>query len=105
MKNNAKDEFIEDTKEVINLLVCAVLAFNANDPKDPNKTNNVILKEGFTPFDYQTFLAQINREYYNYELSGYIWLSDGRWFERRDIEEYEYWELCSIPVIPDICKD
>jgi hypothetical protein len=98
---NARDEFIEFTKDLPKVL-CAkledVYCLHDNKPF-------WLLKVGYTDQDYKDFLEAINFRYDNdygsQELGGTIWFEDGTYADRGEYDGSEWWEYRKAPEIPE----
>ena len=97
---NAKNEILEliVDKEIKCAIVTKLEVFGIN-----NKI--VLLKNGYSKLDYEKFLNELN---FNYdcgyggqELFGTVWFEDGSWAERGEYDGAEWWEIKSLPIIPD----
>ena len=97
---NAKEEFL---KHIGNKQVLCVQISDYDD------TRSINLKVGYSAFDFDKFLDQLDYEYDNgfggQELYGVIWYKDGTWSERGEYDGSEWWEYKSCPVIPDYLKE
>lgn len=100
---NAKEEFLEHIKE--REVLCAEIVLDAPYEDNPLK---VILKIGYSPYDFEKFLKQLDFNYDswqgNQELYGVIWYIEGSWSERDQCDGYEWWEYRSLPEIPEYMK-
>jgi len=95
---NAKEEFIEHTQG--KTIICAFV--EAEDSKP------FVLKAGYTPSDYDTFLQSLDFIYDagwgHQELGGVIWYDDGTWSNHEGCDGAEWWSYNSAPRVPDFCK-
>jgi len=101
---NAKDEFIEQTKDL--RVKCARIEFVVSYDMDENEL--YILKTGYNDVEYEKFLESLDFEYDNgygsQKLFGLVWFDDGSWLERYEYDGSEQWDLKEYPDIPDECK-
>ena len=72
--------------------------------KDP-----ILLKEGYTPAEYEEFLAKLDFKYDSgyggQELFGTVWLTEeNTWLERGEYDGSEWWEYKKCPSILDELK-
>jgi hypothetical protein len=95
---NAKEEFVRHTGTMT--IKCAYIQFIEN-PDD----RKFFLTTGFTEYEYNQFLSDIDREYNNgyggQELDGMIWYEDGTWTTREEFDGSEWWVYREVPEIPD----
>lgn len=104
---NAREEFTEevDGKAVI----CAGLTKNSRYGWDATAELDLILPLGYTPEQYESFLALLSFEYDSgyggQELFGTIWYADGTWSSRGEYDGSEWWEYNMVPDIPDELKN
>lgn len=116
---NAKAELIQhltalqELKGKVISIKCATISTDRNSYWDSNdnyvQPPPILLKEGYTPAEYEEFLKKLNFEYDNgyggQELFGTIWLSeDNTWYERGEYDGSEWWEYNECPVVPDELK-
>lgn len=96
---NARIEFLE---HIESRQVLCVQITKDNDTQ-------INLEVGYSAFDFDKFLAQLNFEYDggygSQELYGVIWYKDGTWSERGEYDGSEWWEHKECPVIPDYLKE
>ena len=93
---NAKEEFIEETKN--DKVICAIISTKEDYVRYKPKA---ILEKGYSPEDYEKFLRDID---YNYdsgfggqELFGVILCENGVWFDRGEYDGSEWWERNEYP--------
>ena len=95
MMTNAKQEFIEETKD--KTIKCAQLAFEITYGEYEAHD----LHEGWTHKDWGEFLLGINKSYDSgfggQELYGVIWYTDGTWSERGEYDGSEWWAYKKAP--------
>ena len=96
---NAKEEFLRHVESR------QVLCVQISD-YDNTQFN---LKVGYSAFDFDKFLEQLNYEYDagygGQELYGVIWYKDGTWSEREVYNGSEWWAYKGCPVIPDYLNE
>jgi hypothetical protein len=94
---NAKKEFIENTEKL--KIICAKIVFGYC-----KEEGSILLKVNHTQEDFDLFLKQLDREYYNgyggQELDGIIWCEDDVWLTRGEYDGSEWWETNKYPHIP-----
>ena len=97
---NAKEEFLRHVESR------QVLCVHIGDYDDTSRIN---LKVGYSAFDFDKFLDQLNYEYDNgfggQKLYGVIWYKDGTWSERGEYDGSEWWAYKCCPIIPDYLKE
>ena len=110
---NAQEELLhilEGTKSVIK---CAYIKCERGSYWDDNDSYvqpaPILLKEGYTPEEYEEFLQKLNFEYDagygGQELHGMIWLKEeNTWMERGEYDGSEWWEYRKCPKVPDELK-
>jgi hypothetical protein len=96
---NAKEEFLIHTKNL--KVICAKIQI---DKSDYGRGGNIyILKQNYTPEEYQKFLTDLDQEYDSgygsQQLFGNVWCEDGIWLERHEYDGAENWEIKSYPQI------
>jgi hypothetical protein len=115
---NAKEELLEHLmhlnkkKNKVISIKCAIVKCERNsywDDDDYVQPPPVLLKEGYTPEEYEEFLQKLNFEYDagygGQELFGTIWLSeDNTWYERGEYDGSEWWSYRECPSIPNELK-
>lgn len=93
---NAKEEFIEDTKEL--KVICASLKFDEGE--------DINLKVGYNENDYNIFLSKLDKRYDSgyggQELYGIVWCENGIWLSRGEYDGSEWWEENQYPEIYDM---
>ena len=106
---NAKEEFLRDigTRPVkcakIVYTACSLWALNDEDGPAPKK---ITLKVGYNETAWEEFLEQLDFDYDagygGQELFGTVWFNaSDEWMTRADYDGSEWWEIYSIPTIPD----
>ena len=97
---NAKEEFLSHIGSR------QVLCVQISDYDDTSRIN---LKVGYSAYDFDKFLDQLDYEYDNgfggQELYGVIWYKDGTWSERGEYDGSEWWVYKCCPIIPDYLKE
>lgn len=100
---NAKEEFLSIVEG--KPLKCAKVTYGDDywDEEDGKKT--MLLKTRSNNEEYLSFLKQMDFEYSNgyggQNLFGTIWFKDGSWAERGEYDGSEWWEIKSLPDIPE----
>ena len=105
---NAKEEFLSSisTKPVkcaeIVYTASSLWAMNEEDSPAPKK---IFLKVGYNETDWEKFLADLDFDYDagygGQELFGTVWFEDSEeWMTRGEYDGSEWWEVHSIPAIP-----
>lgn len=101
---------------------CAVLSIQFNYAEDyemkiyrgeneyhekPDSWKYLVLKEGYTQEELQTFIDETDVEYDTgfggQELYGYVMFHDESWLERHEYDGSEWWEFKKF-FIPEQCK-
>lgn len=66
------------------------------------------LKQDYSATEYTEFMNNLDLKYNSgygiQNLSGKIWLTDGKWIERGEYDGSEWWELREYPEIPSHLK-
>ena len=100
---NMKEEFLEQASE--RKVICVSLEYGCCYDKGKKK---FLLKVGHSDEEYNEFLKEIDFEYdegYGGQmLEGVIWCENEIWFERREYDGSEWWELNCYPNIPNELK-
>jgi hypothetical protein len=104
---NAREELLVNLDGELPL--CAEVFYDKVGYYSDNPTQEFTLKIGYSRVEFDAFMESLNFEYDNgygsQELSGTVWLKDGRWFERGEYDGSEWWELKECPEIPDYLKE
>lgn len=59
------------------------------------------LKQGYTEEQYKSFIERIsNITIFDYDIEGYIWITEHKWIERDFYNEAGYWYQKDLPIIP-----
>lgn len=97
---NAKEELLE-LLEGLAPIKCAEITHDIWRNKEKS---NYLLRIGYSPEEYNTFLNSLDFRYDNdygvQELYGIIWFTDGTWAERGEYDGSEWWEYKECPEIP-----
>ena len=96
---NAKEEFLEETKEE------DILCVKINN--DDCDRRCYVLRSGYTQTELEQFLQSLDFEYDSgyggQKLYGHIWYTDGTWSERSEYDGSEWWNHKSCPPVPSEC--
>lgn len=99
---NARNEFLDFIDGKPQVVAALIRALNKDDRYSENQ---VVLKLGYSPEDYDNFLANLNFEYDDgYGLQyvyGTIWFAGGTWADRWEYDGSEGWEYHQCPTMPD----
>ena len=102
---NAKEEFIQHIQYKNLKVKSAVLVHKVSYG---NKIN-YILKEKYTPSEYENFLNSIDFEYDDgfgrQEIKGCILYEDGTWSDRYEYDGSEWWAYQKCPTIEYFIED
>ena len=114
---NAKEELLEHLmhlrkKNKSGSIKCATIKRDAgywDDNDNYVSPAPILLREGYTPAEYEAFLNQLDFKYDSgyggQELYGTVWLiEEGTWFERGEYDGSEWWEYKECPQVPDELK-
>ena len=109
---NAKEELLGHLERNKSIIKCATIKRNAGYWDDNNtytQKEPILLKEGYTPAEYEEFLAKLDFKYDSgygmQELDGTVWLmKEGTWFERGEYDGSEWWVYKVCPQVPDNLK-
>ena len=115
---NAKQELLEHLmhlnkkKNKVISIKCATIKRDRgywDDDDIYTSSPAILLKEGYTPAEYEEFLEKLNFEYDNgyggQILHGIVWLSEeNTWYERGEYDGSEWWAYRVCPQIPDDLK-
>ena len=109
---NAKEELLGHLERNKSIIKCATIKRNAGYWDDNNtytQKEPILLKEGYTPAEYEEFLAKLDFKYDSgygmQELDGTVWLmKEGTWLERGEYDGSEWWVYRVCPQIPDELK-
>ena len=101
---NAKEELLDNLKKAAKVK-CAHIY---RDIIEENNGNDIVLKVGYTPEDFEKFLESLNFEYDQgygvQELYGTVWLEDNTWLRRAEYDGSEWWEHYKLPEISEKCE-
>jgi hypothetical protein len=109
---NAKKELLGALEKVSGVIKCATIKRDRgywDDDDIYTSSPAILLKEGYTPAEYQEFLEKLNFEYDNgyggQILHGIVWLmEDNTWIERGEYDGSEWWVYRKCPQIPGNLK-
>jgi hypothetical protein len=109
---NAKQELLGALERVGGVIKCATIKRDKgywDDDDIYTSSPAILLKEGYTPAEYEEFLEKLNFEYDNgyggQILHGIVWLmEDNTWIERGEYDGSEWWEYRKCPQILDDLK-
>ena len=109
---NAKQELLGMLERVGGVIKCATIKRDRgywDDDDIYTSSPAILLKEGYTPAEYEEFLEKLNFEYDNgyggQILHGTVWLmEDNTWIERGEYDGSEWWEYRKCPQIPGDLK-
>ena len=110
--HNPKKDLLEEFKGksvVTSGIRCAAIKFTNFMKGLENADTWFYLKEGYTAKEYIAFLKALDFDYdadrWEYSVWGTVWLDDGTWMERHEIEGLlsEVWMHYSLPEIPKEC--
>ena len=112
---NAAEEFLNIISQGNKKITCASIEvdWDLRDwglgwlnrvPDEKEGDPQINLKLGYSDEDLKSFLKNLDFEYDsgfgNQVISGFIWCDDGTWFERKEYDGSEKWELKEMPAIP-----
>lgn len=109
-RRNALAEFNTAVNRSGGVVLCCTIRFSPNSlwDEDELKSNDILLKVGYTTEEYNAFLNELDFDYDagygGQELYGTIWLTDGTWFTRGEYDGSEWWDFNSLPEIPEDLK-
>jgi len=109
---NAKKELLYILERVNSSIKCAAISTERNSYWDNDsyiQPPPILLKEGYTPAEYEEFLDRLDFEYDSgyggQELFGTVWLiEEGAWLERGEYDGSEWWEYRKCPQILEDLK-
>ena len=110
---NAQEELLHILERTKSVVKCAYIKYEGGSYWDDNDSYiqpaPILLKEGYTPAEYEEFLEKLNFEYDagygGQELYGTVWLmEDHTWLERGEYDGSEWWEYSNCPQIPSDLK-
>ena len=109
---NAKQELLGALEKVKGVIKCATIKRDRgywDDDGIYTSSPAILLKEGYTPAEYEEFLEKLNFEYDNgyggQILHGIVWLmEDNTWIERGEYDGSEWWVYRECPSIPGDLK-
>jgi hypothetical protein len=109
---NAKEELLGHLERNKSIIKCAHIKRDAGYWDDDNtytQKEPILLKEGYTPAEYEEFLAKLDFKYDSgygmQELDGTVWLmKEGTWLERGEYDGSEWWVYKVCPQVPDNLK-
>lgn len=110
---NAKEELLSVLNRTKSVVKCASISTDRRGYWDDHdnyvEPPSILLKEGYTPAEYEEFLEKLNFEYDGgyggQELYGRVWLmEDHTWLERGEYDGSEWWEYRKCPRVPDELK-
>ena len=110
---NAQEELLHILERTKSVVKCAYIKCERGSYWDDNDSYvqpaPILLKEGYTPEEYEEFLQKLNFEYDagygGQELHGMIWLKEeNTWMERGEYDGSEWWEYRKCPKVPDELK-
>ena len=110
---NAQEELLHILEKTKSVVKCAYIKCERGSYWDDNDSYvqpaPILLKEGYTPEEYEEFLQKLNFEYDagygGQELHGMIWLKEeNTWMERGEYDGSEWWEYRKCPKIPEELK-
>ena len=110
---NAQEELLHILERTKSVVKCAYIKCERGSYWDDNDSYvqpaPILLKEGYTPEEYEEFLQKLNFEYDagygGQELHGMIWLKEeNTWMERGEYDGSEWWEYRKCPKIPEELK-
>jgi hypothetical protein len=109
---NAKQELLGALEKVSGVIKCATIKRDRgywDDDDIYTSSPAILLKEGYTPTEYEEFLGRLDFEYDSgyggQELFGTVWLiEEGAWLIRGEYDGSEWWEYKKCPSIPDSLK-
>ena len=104
---NAKEELLGHLERNKSIIKCATIKRNAGYWDDDNtytQKEPILLKEGYTPAEYEEFLAKLDFKYDSgygmQEVDGRVWLmEEGTWLERGEYDGSEWWIYKVCPVV------
>jgi len=111
---NAKYELLSKTKKKD--ILCAKISFNPPifDKEDEKKYTergfsvvfkDIFLKRPHTDEELDQFIEKLDfnydEGYGSQELEGTVWLKNGTWLTRGEYDGSEWWDLHSLPDIPE----
>jgi hypothetical protein len=110
---NAKEELLAKLERAKSIIKCATIRTERNSYWDDNdnyvQPSPILLKEGYTPAEYEAFLDRLDFEYDSgyggQELYGTVWLmKEHTWLSRGEYDGSEWWEYNECPKVPDELK-
>lgn len=110
---NALEELLNILERNNCSVKCAYITTERNsywdDDDDYIQSKPILLKEGYTPEEYEEFLEKLNFEYDagygGQELFGTVWLmEEGTWLERGEYDGSEWWDYRKCPKVIDELK-
>ena len=109
---NAKEELLSILKKRNSLIKCAYIKRDMGywDDKDTYiSAAPILLKEGYTPEEYEEFLNRMNFDYDSgygmQEILGTVWLMEEHtWLDRGEYDGSEWWNYNKCPQVPDELK-
>ena len=109
---NAKEELLLTLKNKKCSIKCAYIKRDMGywDDKDNYiSAQPFVLREGYTPEEYEEFLTKLDFNYDSgygmQEILGTVWLMEEHtWLERGEYDGSEWWEHITKPEIPENCN-
>jgi hypothetical protein len=102
---NAKEELLGHVALDGSDVICASIYYGSGWGED--KQTRIILPVAFTTEQWAAFLSSLDFTYDSgyggQHLYGRVWLTDSRWMERGEYDGSEWWEVRSMPDVPNEC--